>query len=310
MDAQLAEFYKERNALLRTAVPKDMERFLLGWQKKMAGQENSPAWIGVTHELGLFYRTLGHYDQSIRELEQVGRVLSRKKGLAYISLLNNLAGTYRQAGDPQGAIGLFQEAIDLCRRQKQMNVSVCASLYGNLAQCYQETEHWEEAVEALERSLEYLKLAGRSGELGLGYHNLALLYRKLGDTAAMKECVDKALEWYRRPVGSLQPRDALALNGLGGLLYQAKQYNRAAQVYDQAACCIRHFSGKNHAYAVNRQHEAWALRSAGKLEEAEQALTEAEAICEGLYGRQNEKVQAVIDELDQLQQLRRRQKGG
>ena len=306
MDAQLALFYKEWNALLRTAAPRELEQFLLDWQQKLAGEEGSPAWIGVNHELGLFYRNLGQYDRSIRVLEQVGRVLSRDKGFPYVSLLNNLAGTYRRAGDPEKAIALFQEAIEVCRKQKRMNLSVCASLYGNLSQCCQERGQWPQAIDSLERSLEFLQLSGRSGEMGLGYYNLALLYRNLEDTPALKASVAKALEWYQeRADKELQPRDALALNGLGSLLYRERNYDGAARLYARAAQCIRRYSGKDHAYAVNRQHQAWALRGAVALA----ALTEAETICEGLYGRQNEKVQAVIDELDQLQQLLHRKKG-
>ena len=31
MDAQLESFYRERNALLHTATPQEIEKFFLGW---------------------------------------------------------------------------------------------------------------------------------------------------------------------------------------------------------------------------------------------------------------------------------------
>lgn len=306
MDAQLESFYRERNALLHTATPLEIEKFFLGWQEKTEKNKNRTAWISVIHELGLFYRSLGQYDRSIRLLEQAGKAILQQAGrnsLEYVSLLNNLAGTCREAGDKVYAIALLQEAIQIYQKQKQIRLGVCANLYSNLSQCCQENGEWERAAENLEKSLEFLQLSGRKAELGMGCHNLALLYRKMGEKEKMDQYVEKALAQFDscRDLGN--PRIPLALNSLGGILYQEGKYHRAAQVYDRAAQYIQREEGKNHAYAVNRQHEAWALRGEGKLREACRALQEAEEICEGLYGRKNERVQAVLDELQQLQHL-------
>lgn len=313
MDAQLESFYRERNALLHTATPQEIEKFFLGWQEKTEKSRNWTAWISVIHELGIFYRSLGQYDRSIRLLEQAGKAILQQMGrnsLEYVSLLNNLAGTCREAGDKAYAIALLQEAIQIYQKQKQIRLGVCANLYSNLSQCCQENGDWGQAAESLEKSLEFLQLSGRKAELGMGYHNLALLYRQMGEKEKMDQCVENALKELAFCRNGGNPRIPLALNSLGGILYQEGKYHRAAQVYDRAAQYIQQEEGKNHAYAVNRQHEAWALRGDGKLREACRVLQEAEEICEGLYGRKNERVQAVLDELGQLQQLLDREQEG
>ena len=74
-------------------------------------------------------------------------------------------------------------------------------------------------------------------------------------------------------------------------------YEKAAQVYHEAAAYLLKFYGKTHEYAINRQHEAWALRGMGRIQDAREALLEAGIVCKGLYGKENEKVRAVYDEL-------------
>lgn len=302
MTPLLKEFYLQRNRLLGQVTPKDMEGFLLGWQQ-LKEKGTKKEWVAVTHELGLFYRGFQQYEKSAEMFRMVGRTIREETGkntAEYAALLNNLAGTYRQAGKLFDAVSLFQEALTIYRRQKQVNVSFCASLYSNLAQTYQEVGEWDKAAEAQEKAVEYLRLSGRREALGPSYHNLALLYMRCGRPQESYACVDKFLAECKEQPEKKDPHFLKALNSLGGLLYQQKKYNRAAQVYDQAAQYIEKFYGKNHAYAINLQHEAWALRGAGKLREAYTVLSEAEQICAGIFGTHNEKVQAVHDELRQL----------
>lgn len=306
MDNLMKEYYQQRTRAIRQSSPKEWEAFLLDWQQKAREQENQGVWLEVSHELGLFYRSLGQYDKSIEVFAQVGQCIGSrfgKNGPEYAALLNNLAGTHRLAGNKKYAIRLFQDALAIYQAQRQTNTSACASIYGNLSQTEQELGEWEQAAEYLEKCLQYLRLSGRVEELGPGYHNLALLYRKPGQPEKTQACIDKALAEFQAHSGEEISHYAEALNGLGGLLYETHQYERAAQVYEQAAEYIARFYGKNHEYAVNRQHQAWALRGMGNLQKAYQALWEAETICAKLYGSQNERVRAVQDELRQLSRM-------
>ena len=313
MDPQLAKYYQERNALLGTGTPREIEEFFLDWQKKMEKKEKGPVWLSVLHEMGLFYRSVGQVDKSLQVLEKARKSLLRR-GMEetgeYVSLLNALAGTCRQAGNRARAIVLLQEAIRIYGGLRQVQMGVCANLYSNLAQCCQETDQWELAAASLEKSLEYRQREGRKAELGLGWHNLALVYRQRGEKGKEAACVERALAQLDGWENGSDPRLVQVLSSLGGLLYQEGKGREAAEVYHRAARILCRTQGKTHAYAVSRQHEAWALRSAGDLEGACRALQEAETVCEGLYGRDNERVRAVLDELEQLLQQLKRKQGG
>lgn len=303
MTSNLKEFYLQRNRLLGRVPLKEMEKFLLHWQQHMEKNGSHTEWAAVTHELGLFYRGCRQYKKSADMFQKAGAVIGLdvgKNSPEYAALLNNLAGTLRQAGEPGKAAELFGEAIGICQQQKRLDLSACGSLYSNLAQTFQEMGEWEKAAAAQEKALDYFQLAGRNFELGPGWHNLALLYMRCGRTKDAEDAVEKALEQFRQHGKVKDSRFPAALNSLGGILYQQQNYDRAARVYDEAARYIEKFYGKNHDYAINRQHEAWALRGAGRLKDACTALAEAEKICTGIFGSQNEKVRAVHDELRQL----------
>ncbi len=247
MTPLLKEFYLQRNRLLGQVTPKDMERFLLGWQQQLKENGTKKEWAAVTHELGLFYRSFQQYEKSVEMFRLVGRTIREEAGqntAEYAALLNNLAGTYRQTGDLFAAVSLFQEALAICRRQKQVNVSFCASLYSNLAQTYQEVGEWDKAAETQEKAVEYLRLSGRREALGPSYHNLALLYMRCGRPLESYACVDKFLAVCKERAEKKDPHFLEALNSLGGLLYQQQKYHRAAQLYEQAARYIAKFYGK------------------------------------------------------------------
>ena len=169
--------------------------------------------------------------------------------------------------------------------------------YLNLSQVYQEKGELEKAAKRLEESLRYFLLSGRQKDVGRVYYQLAFLYYRMDEGDKTDQYIEKALSEFRLHGDRKNPYYAAALNGLGGILYQKAAYEKAAQVYHEAAAYLLKFYGKTHEYAINRQHEAWALRGMGRIQDAREALLEAGIVCKGLYGKENEKVRAVYDEL-------------
>lgn len=62
--------------------------------------------------------------------------------------------------------------------------------------------------------------------------------------------IEKALSEFRLHGDRKNPYYAAALNGLGGILYQKAAYEKAAQVYHEAAAYLLKFYGKTHEYAI------------------------------------------------------------
>lgn len=300
MTTEMQQFWETRDRLMRTGSVERMETFLTQWQQKMETKGNFLDWASVTNEKGLFYREIGLFEESISVMESLRKALLKERGRhspEYASLLNNLGGTYRKMGDKDTAIALFEESLAIYKAQARLNVSVCASLYLNLSQVYQEKGELEKAAKRLEESLRYFLLSGRQKDVGRVYYQLAFLYYRMDEGDKTDQYIEKALSEFRLHGDRKNPYYAAALNGLGGILYQKAAYEKAAQVYHEAAAYLLKFYGKTHEYAINRQHEAWALRGMGRIQDAREALLEAGIVCKGLYGKENEKVRAVYDEL-------------
>jgi tetratricopeptide (TPR) repeat protein len=305
MKTEMQEFWQTRDHLLSNGSFKQFEAFLEEWQNKMKQEGKFLDWASVTNEKGLFYRKIGWYEKSIKVMDTLRKALLKERGRhspEYASLLNNLAGTYRQMGRWEEAIALFKESIAIYQSQARINVSACASLYLNLSQAYQESGQMEEAACRLEESLRYLLLSGRRKDIGQVYYQLSLLYYQMNEPEKTDVYIKKALDHFRAYSSEKNPYYAVALNGLGGILYQKEEYEEAARVYREAAQYLLKFYGRTHEYAINRQHESWALQGMGRLEEAYESLREAGEVCKGLYGSRNEKVRAVYDELKMLEQ--------
>lgn len=144
MTTEMQQFWETRDRLMRTGSVERMETFLTQWQQKMETKGNFLDWASVTNEKGLFYRKIGLFEESISVMESLRKALLKERGRhspEYASLLNNLGGTYRKMGDKDTAIALFEESLAIYKAQARLNVSVCASLYLNLSQVYQEKEN-------------------------------------------------------------------------------------------------------------------------------------------------------------------------
>ena len=94
------------------------------------------------------------------------------------------------------------------------------------------------------------------------------------------------------------PYYAAALNGLGGILYQKAAYEKAAQVYHEAAAYLLKF--------LRQDSPSMPLTGSMRLgpcvawegsKTPVKPFLEAGIVCKGLYGKENEKVRAVYDEL-------------
>lgn len=275
MTTEMQQFWETRDRLMRTGSVERMETFLTQWQQKMETKGNFLDWASVTNEKGLFYRKIGLFEESISVMESLRKALLKERGRhspEYASLLNNLGGTYRKMGDKDTAIALFEESLAIYKAQARLNVSVCASLYLNLSQVYQEKGELEKAAKRLEESLRYFLLSGRQKDVGRVYYQLAFLYYRMDEGDKTDQYIEKALSEFRLHGDRKNP-------------------------YHEAAAYLLKFYGKTHEYAINRQHEAWALRGMGRIQDAREALLEAGIVCKGLYGKENEKVRAVYDEL-------------
>lgn len=260
--------------------------------------------VAACNELGALYRKTGQYDASLdafrQTLEDTALCVGRDCA-EYATILNNMAGTCRLAGDFAQAVELFCAAMEIYQAQGQTESYAYASVLNNLALAYREMDRRAEATATLEQALALLeRYPGNEREIAVTYSNLTSLYHSAGDTRRAMACLDKALALFAACGNQRDPNYAAALNSLAGVLYAAGDDARALETYQASARYTKAFFGENADYGVTHQNMRWVYERLGQREKALEALAVAERTYTALFGPGHSRVCAVREDQTRL----------
>jgi len=200
----------DRNAALMN----DQE--LEAWLNETLGafqREHPEDFIGqsaILNELGGFYRSRGIYDKGEQAFLLAKGLLESihdYESLDYATTLNNLAGLYRLTGEFDKALELFNEAQRIYESSENpAPPEVYASCFNNKGLVYQDMKRYAEARACFEKALGLVeKLPNNGYVLATTLSNLAFAMHGLGETDRVSECLDRALDIYRREMGEQSP---------------------------------------------------------------------------------------------------------
>ena len=119
MERILEYFYRRLDQYYAEGDLEAVERFLLDY-KQETKQRGGDVLIAVCDELGSFYRGTSRYEESVSAFQEAGDAIAAQLGtdcVEYATLLNNMAGTFRLAGQQERAVNYFSKAVDIYHRQ-------------------------------------------------------------------------------------------------------------------------------------------------------------------------------------------------
>ena len=192
------------------------DRELEVWLNEALGafrQEHPADYIGqsaILNELGGFYRSRGIYDkgeQAFLLAKDLLESIQDCRSLDYATTLNNLAGLYRLKGNFDRALEMFGEAQRLYEiSERPAPPELYASCLNNKGLVYQDLSRFEEARDCFERALALIKSLPNNGYvLATTLSNLSFAYHGLGKPDKVAECLNAALDIYRREMGEDSP---------------------------------------------------------------------------------------------------------
>ena len=184
------------------------------------------------------------------------------------------------------AVGLFQQAETLWRRQPRDSIRYAIDAHHHIGLCLAAQQHFAEAEPYLEKSLRELCAAPEVPHswYGVYYRRLADLYANWGKTDQVHKLKDQQIEFYQKRIVSL-PLDADdRMHFLGELAHLLLEVNR----FDEAAECWRQLYqvrvkklGVDHHMTVDAQnHTGLWLVKLGRFSEAEPYLLQSQAAAE------------------------------
>jgi tetratricopeptide (TPR) repeat protein len=279
------------------------------------------AQINILNELGMAYRSLSEFNQSI-EFDRQALFLSQKikNRNTEANAFNSLGNTYRSLGDYQQAIHFYQQSLEIAREIGDLN-GEAASL-GNLGNAYDSLGQYQQAIQLQQQSLEtFRKIGNRNGEaaslgnLGVSYYSLGQyqqaiqfhqqsleIYREIGDRNGEAASLGNlgnaydSLGQYQQAIQFLQQQleitkeigdrngEANSLNNLGNAYYSLGQYQQAIQFLQQSLEIDREI-GDRHGEANSLNNLGNPLKALGRRGESIEALNASRKIYEelGLY---------------------------
>jgi len=309
ISSQLKYFYDFLERHYQTGNIEEIESFLKEEEHQLVSTAGSSKGllIAVYNEQGSFYRTTNRYNNSLEAFDKAKNEITRclgKNCLEYATLINNMGGTYRLAREYKKAIQLFFEASEIYDQLNQSDTYAYVAIQNNIALAYQEMGDPEWAIQHLNRVLELTKaLPDHKDERAITYSDLTVLYYKTGDNKEAMRCLELALEIFEECKDTKNEHYAAALNSLGGILFNLGEYERAIQVYKNAAECTERFSGENIEYAISYQNMYWVYRKMGEMAGAIDALMTTEKIYLKFFGPEHDRTKMVQDELVRVKQM-------
>lgn len=200
-----------------------------------------------------FYRDCGRFPEML-ETAASARTLfenaSETETIPYATTLLNCANAYRAAGQYDAAFSAYDTVQHLYEKLLPPDDDRVAGFWNNLALLYQETEQWNESCRCLETALTLVRSKpDNEVRVAISSTNLAVSLLQLFQT-------ERALELLReadRILAGCAPSDfhySATLAGFGDAYWQKKEYQRAADSYEQALSGIELHMGQNNFYEI------------------------------------------------------------
>lgn len=212
--------------------------------------------LEIYNNYGGHLRNLGLYEKAehiLRKAVICAGTVRGKEHPDYATTLVNLANLLRMMKQWQESEALFYQALALYKITIGEKHFIYAGTMNNLGLLYYEKGNLERAKECLEHSLHILE--GKE-EYIIPYattlHNLVDIYKKEGDVALAEETLKREIAIYKEQHYEGTVLYAAALNSLGILYCEKKQYDKAESVMEESVEITRkHLGEASDAYKTS-----------------------------------------------------------
>ncbi len=235
---------------------KEAEVFLLDILARERAEGNLGVCLQVLNELIGYYRQTSEKEKLldvIRESMEDVDALDLRGTVWYATTALNAANAYRSIGDLASSRHYYEEAKEIYDREMPSGDMRLAGLYNNLSLLEQEEGHWTEAEENLLKALEIVK-ANQSG------FEIAVTYANLANTAILATDYEKAKDYAKRAIQCFRKRNlydahyCAALSALATCHFQAGEYEKARELFQEGMTIVEGTLGKNTQYERLREN--------------------------------------------------------
>jgi tetratricopeptide (TPR) repeat protein len=213
--------------------------------------------------MAINYNQQNYYDKSIEYFELARKDFRELKDISgEAKVYANIGNVYLSKGSSRKALESYLQSIDLCEKIDDNNLM--ATNLSNIAIIYQNLDEIDKALEYQFRVLKLIK-DQKLPILVDSYNNIGLSYKMLGKTDSAKYYFTIAIETADKL--AIKDKYCLALNNMGTLYYEAKEFNHAYELFLEALK-ISEEIGDLRATAFYQNNIASTYIETGKFEQA------------------------------------------
>lgn len=219
------------------------------------------------------------------------------------TILNNLALSLAEAGDPASAEPLYRRSLALREKVLGPDHPLVAISLDNLAVLLAARGEYAAAETLFRRALAIVeKVSGPNDpHLAMVLNNIGGLLEAKGNYSDAEPYFQRALTIDERAFGPDHPRVAMVLNNLGRLMQDEGNYAKAESLYRRALEIEEEALGQDHPDVAKTLNSlATLLQAEGKYDEAEPLYRHALAIDEKALGTSHPQVASDLNNLGAL----------
>ena len=252
---------------------------------------------GLAGELlatGKIDEALAEGEKALTTAREALKIEDQYRGLV-VQALENLAEIKREAGQPEAAKPLYEEALEEALKA-QLDLSVMAQIRTSLATLLDSLGKEAEAVPVYEQAIKDLETMSPPDTQTAGHlrNNLALTYKRMDKFALAEQHYLRALEALEGSEGAESEMVASICNNLGGLYYAAGFADQAKDMFEDAMVVRLKLLGPNHRdVAQSHSNMATVQHELGDNDEAQRSYEQALRILESHMPEEAESYEAV-----------------
>jgi tetratricopeptide (TPR) repeat protein len=230
-----------------------------------------------------------------RGAEEIGRN-SNLQPEVRAQLLESIGLAYRRQGLHNGAIPLFEQAVEIRRQARPMNNSNLAAALANLAQALSDAGQLTRAEACLQQALALSQSgdappSALTADILLQYGNFLLNAKSEPEHAG--RLFEEALQIYRSSPGDQHMAIAAALSAIATTAMWSGDFG-AAEQYQRQVMNLFRTTVRNHPdHAMAMTALGYILTQRGKYAEAEQIFNEALEIERSVFGADNQRLASI-----------------
>ena len=209
--------------------------------------------LKVLTELGNALKYVGKFEESVRLLSKVEKIVLKKYGentMAFVTSNANLAEVYRVMKNYEKVEEKYFNAIKIYKKNNFRNGYVFAGICNNLGLFFEETERYRDSIKWQEKSLEILENLENSKIQGaIIRSNMVNSYLKIDEKKLAENSMSIALEILQNEVGESSNLYFNILNNLANVYFENKSYKKSVVLLEKCEeLCSDIFGIKNEIY--------------------------------------------------------------